>query len=248
MNQRVITDEYRALCRGDISDSWQEVGTASDAQVYFHCDEGDQYCKVFPRREGIRRCLNAIKGVPVRRAFNKQCLLTSFGFSSPEILSYGYCYGRHYLVTNAVQGMTLDAYFRLYGQRCREGKHGSALFREKRWLLRNLAEDVAKMHGNGLRYGDLNVRNIIVRKDYSSFVYLDYEASRRFYFGLQRHGERNLQQLNSCSETGLSKSDRVFFLKVYQQYLAKRFNLYCESLARNVMEKTSARKLRKESH
>lgn len=245
MTERIITDEYRSLCRGNVIKSWQEIGTASDAKVYFHRSGGDQYCKVFPRTGGIRRWVNVLKGVPLRRAFNKQRLLTGLGFSSPDILSYGSFDGRPYLVTKAVTGMTLDAYLRHYGQRSGDGSQSSTLFRQKRQLLKNLAENVAKMHGNGLRYGDLNVRNIIVCNDYSSFVYLDYEASRRFYFGHQQHIERNLQQLNSCAEKGLSKSDRIFFLKVYEKYLANEFNLYYESLALNVMEKTRARKLRK---
>lgn len=243
MKEDVREKEYCALCLDDVGESWEEIRTASDAKVYFHRASGEQYCKVYPRVEGIKRLKELLKGTPVRRAVIKQRLLASHGFASPKILTCGRHNKRYYLVTKSVDGLTLGAYLRNY-RVCSNDKQS---FREKRRLLRHLASSIANMHGKGLRYGDLNASNILVSKDLDHFVYLDYEATRRFYFRVQKHIERNLQQLNACDEPGLTRTDRYFFLKHYQCCLGEKFDIRCEALARHVLQRTLARKKRKVS-
>ncbi len=121
----------------------------------------------------------------------------------------------------------------------------------RRRFILQLARTVGRMHAAGICHGDLRPRNIMARRDGDDgddgddwhFCFLDNERTGKYRRLPDRLRLKNLVQINMFP-TGLSRTDRWRFFKVYMQFNPQVQRRYKHWTAK-VMTRTSQRLSRK---
>jgi hypothetical protein len=121
---------------------------------------------------------------------------------------------RSFFVSEAIAGArTTDAFWRQNLRAC-EGRAG---FRLRRQFLVRLAALFAALHSRRIYHDDLKDANIMafVGEDGPQFALLDLEGVRRCFRLSERRRIKNLVQLYRTLGRYLSRSQKLFLLKVY---------------------------------
>ncbi len=212
-------------------DLWREV--LRHLESHMRADHPETRCLPFPQsKDGLELYLKMYRGsrswgrlkdlFRISRAFRALKMadaLSGRGFHVPVTVAAGeerrfWFVRRAFLLTIGIQGSLLPAFLREYDALLREPER----IKKKRDYLRQLGEEIRRLHGCGFVHGDLVPTNIVVRPEgeRTAFFYIDHDRTRRYRArcpAILR--KRNLVQLNRFVLHGISLQDRMRFLRAY---------------------------------
>lgn len=219
MNPMPWTQEEKMfLLSRRLPDGWIRVRSSSYSWVAA-CPDGSvpaRFFKFFFARSSAEAIKAVFKGLRARRFVKETARLKRLGFSAPDVLAYGAglwsrLKGEGWCLTSGLRGGGVMDFWR-----------GRIRPDERRGFLSALAAEVARLHNNRIRHGDLRLSNIFVMdqddKDQGCrwrFAFLDNERNRSYLTGLPwRERCRNLVQMNIDS-VFIDIRDRLYFLREY---------------------------------
>jgi len=182
------------------------------------------------------------------REFKASQMLAENGFDTPAMIAVGrigagLLENRNFLIT-----ARLDSARALYvwlQQRVPSDIRDTLQMR--RSLIRQLGETIGRMHASGICHGDLRPGNVFAEEESGRwrFFFLDNERTRKFLYLPRSLVVKNLVQIGMLPEYGVTRTDRLRFLK---GYLAadRRFAARYKSFAAEVFARTAARLKAKE--
>jgi predicted Ser/Thr protein kinase len=200
--------EICALASGNVPEGWQKIQTGSYASVF---SSPQYFLKFFPRETWVQKMKIIFKAKNLRihdsgsLVVRKERRMAAIGFLTATVVAHGRVCDRTFLLTRRIQGMTLrKTLLQSKGEK-------------KFTLIQNLAEEIARMHSNGIYHGDLNANNImVVEKDREfRFYFLDNEKNKFSRKTPHRRSIRNLSQLNYLILPTINNTDRIRFLNAY---------------------------------
>lgn len=185
--------------------------------------EEDFYLKTYYCENGSERVKSLFRHSKAFQAFRQGEALRREGFRVPTVVFAGEdrkrgLLQRAFFLTLAIEGLSLISFLRQHFLEPPDAKR----LRDKRAYLRQLAEEVARLHRCGFVHGDLTPVNILLRTgtEGASFFFLDNDRTRRYPSWFPHWlWRRNLVQLNRFQLPGILLQDRIRFLR---HYLSKR--------------------------
>ncbi|MGQ9427148.1 lipopolysaccharide kinase InaA family protein [Gilvimarinus sp. F26214L] len=235
------------LASGSLPAGWQRLVSSAQAGVFFARDRAI-YLKLFHESRPHKKLRSWLApGYARHRQFVRNSeLLLRLGFRAPPVLASGKVHGaaRHscgFVVSEAFEGMGLGSFLARYLTASREDER---LRRWKRWVMRELGAEVARLHNAGIAHGDLRPDNILLSciSPIPQFCFIDNERNHRHQFGISRRArEKNLSQLNMLWSEDLSAPYRMRFIRSYLSHSAQ--DLDGKALMRRVSA-ISTRRLR----
>lgn len=175
----------------------------------------EYFLKVYHRPSFPGNFKDCLRDSKAFRALKQGEALSDLGFHVPVTVAAGEerrarFLARAFLLTVKVEGTSLPLFLREPFPR--------ASVRKKRVHLKQLAQEIRRMHDEGFVHGDLVPSNILVATEGErmAFYTIDHDRTRRYPPWLpQRLWKRNLVQLNRFILAGISLQDRMRFLKFY---------------------------------
>lgn len=193
-------------------DGWQPLSSSAQARVARGTWQGqDVVLKVFLPRGPLELAKSLFRGSRGVRAARRGRELEADGFHTPAMLAHGWDGTREILLMQAVSGESL---LRLCSRRLGDPQ---LPLNQRRKLLRDFGNFVARLHEGGWVHGDLRLGNTLWDADRQSFVLLDNESNQKSSDADSQRA--NLVQLNMIAPQYLSRSDR---LRVLAGYAAER--------------------------
>lgn len=182
-------------------------------------ESGDFYLKMYSGTRFWGRVKDLFRDSKAFRALKMGRALSSLGFHVPLTVVAGEerrfrFLKRAFLLTIGIGGSSLPVFLHEYGALPSDPD----LLKRKREHLRQLAQEIRRLHGYGFVHGDLIPNNILVRAEGEgvAFFYIDNDRTRRYRGwcpAILR--KRNLIQLNRFVLHGISLQDRMRFLRGY---------------------------------
>ncbi|NDY43382.1 hypothetical protein G3N55_11085 [Dissulfurirhabdus thermomarina] len=205
-------DLDRLRC-GRLPPGWETVPASRDAWVARRRDPPGLFFKAFHPRSGMEVVKALLRGGRARRFVRGTERLRSLGFRVPEVLAWGGGRdGGGWVLTAAVPGEGAFDYWRR--------RLAGAPAARRRAFLAALAGEVARLHGAGVRHGDLRLDNVLVVPEGEEwrFWWLDNERTGRLLGTFGPWGRRkNLVQMNMAEDPGLTVRDRLYFFRRYAE-------------------------------
>ena len=207
-----LDDQLHHLLLSCIEDEvplgWARPKTESSARVYGGGDER-VFIKVFDGPESFRfwhRVTRWRQERRIRRIIRNDLRMRKNGFLSPETVAAGFIGSVSFLISRELPGEALAKVF------------NRASWLEKSNICRELAKEIAKLHGSGLYHGDLNPYNIHVWTESKAarFAFLDNEQNLGLGFFWRDRALSDLRRLNrrrQVYQPGLSL--KITFLRTY---------------------------------
>lgn len=219
MKETFLTEEEkRLLINRKLPDGWRRTRSSTNAWIASRTDVGGQvyFFKYFIKRSFFEGIKAVFKGTRAYRFAKETFRLKRLGFLAPNILEYAKNMrirfnGDGWCLTEGLPGLEIMHYWRE-----RLATH------ERKSFISALAKEVARLHNNRIRHGDLRLGNILVvtnrntsDKNKWGFAFLDNERNRSYFLRLPwKERCRNLVQMN-IDAISLDGHHRLFFLKVY---------------------------------
>ncbi len=180
--------------------------------------EREVYLKEYLSSGAFHFIKRLLRGSRARQTLETELMLSRNGFDAPAaiaVLEYrtGLFHGKSMLLTFSIEGaQSVRQFIKEY----REGM-GNEWPGKKREMIRAFGGTVGKMHAKGIHHGDLQLGNILLRREQDSvrFYFLDNERTRKFGrlpFGLR---VKNLVQMNIIPREVLSNTSRMRFFREY---------------------------------
>ncbi len=200
-----VFELIRAQFQPSAQSGWESIRTGSAAKVFLHREYA---VKLFPALKGTQKTpLISVFTDPVRRILKKEQRLRSAGFNVPETIALLRLGDQPLLVTERVKAPTLLSTLK-----------GALNFRQKRHLVKDLADLIARFHDEGFTHGDLNAYNLLCSEStdgHWSFTLMDNEQGKRWWFLAKSRALKDLSQLNYLEPGLLSRGRRLVFLRRY---------------------------------
>ena len=178
------------------------------------------FLKIFHRARRLRLFKDVFRQSKAVRSLRQGLALTEAGFNVPTTVAAGELRSfalleRAFFLTLAVDAQPAPQFLR---DRQRV-KAGNISLIDKRGALRQLAEQIRRLHRLGFVHGDLVPTNILVSDVEGGgfrFVLIDNDRTRRYPCWVpQSLWKRNLVQLNRFPLPGISLQDRMRFFRAY---------------------------------
>jgi serine/threonine protein kinase len=100
---------------------------------------------------------------------------------------------------------------------------GTGGYRKRRSFLRALAQLLSSLHGNRIYHNDLKASNILIRNEQGPmerlFSLIDLQGLKPCFYISKRRRIKNLAQLARTLGLLLSRSEKLFFLKAYGEFV-----------------------------
>lgn len=183
---------------------------------------GESRCflKIYSPPRGAGALKDLLRDSKAMRALKMSAALGQSGFYTPPPLAAGEeriarRLGKAFLVTAEIAATSLPQVLRARFV----GPSEPSRLKTKRAWIRQLAEELQRLHSMGFVHGDLVASNIFIavaEGDRPVFYLMDHDRTRRYPRALSRLlARRNLVQLNRFELPGISRSDRVRFMRHY---------------------------------
>jgi hypothetical protein len=219
MKKAFLTEEERRLLiNRRLPDGWRRVRSSANAWVASCADKGGRvyFFKYFIKRSFVEGVKAIFKGTRAYRFSKETIRLKRLGFLAPDVIEHAKdiktrLNGEGWCLTEGLPGLGVMNFWR-----------ERLAIHERKAFISALAQEIARLHKNRIRHGDLRLGNILVitdmnplDKDRWRFAFLDNERNRSYFLRLPWTERcRNLVQMN-MDAISLNIRHRLFFLKIY---------------------------------
>ncbi|MGQ9498770.1 MAG: lipopolysaccharide kinase InaA family protein [Dissulfurimicrobium sp.] len=219
MKKTFLTEEERRLLiNRRLPDGWKRTRSSANAWIASCTDRDGRiyFFKYFIKRSFVEGAKAIFKGTRAYRFVKETMRLKRLGFLVPDVLEHAKDIktrfnGEGWCLTEGLRGLGVINFWR-----------ERLAINERKAFISALAQEIARLHKNRIRHGDLRLSNILVITDTNppgknkwNFAFLDNERNRSYFFRLPWTERcRNLVQMN-MDAIFLNIRHRLFFLKVY---------------------------------
>jgi hypothetical protein len=215
------------LCSLEKTYTLDKVPASKSADVYkFSSAAGKFYFKQYHYRSFWDIIKHAFRPSRAKRTIKAAAMLETNGFASPEIVAMGYrrkglfCFESFLLTREVENALPLYVFFgRHYGLR-QNAEDRRQRTEDKREFVKALGLFVGRLHAKNISHGDLRFGNVLVRNRQSEwdFFLLDNERTLQYAHLPNRLRLKNLVQADMIITPGVTRTDRLRFLKAYLSF------------------------------
>lgn len=229
------------------SEKFVRVNSSASTAVFvtrLNCNgsEVPVYLKYELYRSGWDSVKYLFRHTRARQAFSASLMFRQNGFNAPLPLALLEKRTGPFTTKGALAVAQISATQQLnsklaaLGQCCRP-----QTLKQKRQLIRDFAETVARLHNKGIIHADLRLGNVLCTGQGSNetFWFIDNERAKQYTVAPKRLIKKNLVQVNMF-RTAITNADRARFFKAYSTIRQLTAN-QSRALAGEVLKRTAER-------
>lgn len=238
-NSQDLFSDVKQLVQGRLPNHWERIDSSDHTVVAKRETHAPVYYKEYLARSVLEGIKGVLRGTRCNRARSQSNLLTKLGFHSPAVLCWGQYGKREFMITQGVRGQALAKYIHQHWQR--PLSHEQLL--QQRRLIRELGQEIGRLHRIGIVHGDLRLNNILLdsTKEKSHFYFIDNERNRKYRRVPLHWIKKNLIQANMVIPHVVTFTDRMRFFRAYNQTYGRFSSNQQRHLAHDIQSKSMQR-------
>lgn len=207
--------------RNGVHGPFQTVASSENAKVCkasikYQGRRLNVYIKEFYYRSFVDRLKHLVRPSRAKRAFNAGLMLEENNIKTPAVISVfeqklGPLTTKNCLITKSINDASgLYCYFNL-------NRQGKLSPKWKKQFIKQLGNEIGKLHARGISHGDLRSGNILCKKEKNrwEFYLLDNERTIKYKKLPMKLRLKNLVQMNMILPGHMSNIDRARFFNAY---------------------------------
>lgn len=229
----------KQLVRGKLPNHWERIDSSDHTVVAKRETPTPVYYKEFFARSMLEGLKGVLRGTRCNRARFQSNLLMKLGFHSPAVVCWGQYGKREFMITQGVFGQALAKYIHQHWQR--PLSHEQLL--HQRQLIRDLGQEIGRLHRIGIVHGDLRLNNILLEstEEKPQFYFIDNERNRKFRRVPLYWIKKNLVQANMVVPHVVTFTDRLRFFRAYNQSYGRFSSNQQRHLAQGIQNRSMQR-------
>lgn len=231
--------DVKQLVQGRTPKKWEYIDSSDHTVVASRLTSDPVYYKEYLARTFLEGLKGWLRGSRCDRARIQSHLLLRLGFHSPAVVCWGQYGKREFMISQGVPGQAFAKY--IYEHWRRPLSHEQ--LRLQRQLIRELGQEIGRLHRLGIVHGDLRLNNILFEPthDKPQFYFIDNERNRKYRRIPLYQIKKNLIQVNMIPPTVITLTDRLRFFRAYSQVYGRFSANQQRRLAHDIQNKAMQR-------